>query len=209
MKRTIFFISIIVLITSCVSRLRRPEITGIIVDYSGKAITNCKVGEVFTDKNGRFILPEKRYNAFLLTQLFYMEAPPLFVHESIEKKGFEVVDYIKQFNRHGGGAGKGAKSNMDTIYLKKNNQEFDLDSLIQSDWNLSANKNWDTIHVISENFSDRCKTQKCDEYDMSYLKYTDNFYNTLGSKNLPDGIIRREISIGFRKNNTFEMKKID
>lgn len=51
-------------LSSCISRLARPQITGVVVGYDKKPIMGCRVGETVTDKNGHFILPEKRYNAF-------------------------------------------------------------------------------------------------------------------------------------------------
>jgi len=69
----LFLSFIAISLQSCVSRLRRPEITGVIVDYDKNPIANCKVGEALTDKNGRFKLAEERYKAFLLTEIFAMD----------------------------------------------------------------------------------------------------------------------------------------
>lgn len=49
-------------LSSCISRLSSPQITGIIVDYDKKPVIGCKVGEAVTDNDGKFFLPEKRYN---------------------------------------------------------------------------------------------------------------------------------------------------
>lgn len=139
---------------SCVSRLRRPEITGVIVDYDKNPIANCKVGEALTDKNGRFKLAEERYNAFLLTEIFAMEAPPLMVFEPVEKEGVEK-DAISIFHKWGGGGRKGAKTTIDTIFLKKVNQAFDIPALLKnSDWKLAFTKQaipFICLKMVSEN----------------------------------------------------------
>lgn len=54
---TIIAVSLIVLsLSSCISRLSRPEITGNVVDYGKKPVVGCKVGEAITDKNGNYNL---------------------------------------------------------------------------------------------------------------------------------------------------------
>lgn len=179
---------------SCISRLRRPEITGVIVDYDKKPIANCKVGEVLTDKNGRFKLAEERYNAFLLTEMFAMEAPPLMVWEQVEKEGFEK-DVISIFHKWGGGRRKGAKTNIDTIFLKKINQAFDVSALLKnSDWKLAFTKQADTIYLVKNGFQEWCKTDRCSPFYSKYEVLTDNYY---GGKNLPEGMIRRSIDVRF------------
>lgn len=180
---------------SCISRLRRPEITGVVVDYDKKPIANCKVGEALTDKNGKFTLPEMRYNAFLLTEIFAMEAPPLMVFEPIEKEGYET-DAISIFSSRGGGQSKGAKSVMDTIFLRKINQQFDITALLKnSEWQVGYTKNADTLLLIKNGFRDWCKTDKCDPFYNEYQGLTDNYYT--GFKNLPEGMIRRLIDLKF------------
>lgn len=186
---------IFILLQSCILRLSRPEITGVIVDYDKNPIANCKVGEVLTDKNGRFKLSEERYNAFFLTEMFVMEAPPLMVFEPIEKEGFEK-DAVSIFNRYGGGQIKGAKSEMDTIFLRKVNQAFDISALLKnSDWKLAFTKHADTIYMVKKGFDEWCKTDRCSPFYSKYEVLTDNYY--YGEKNLPDGMIRRWIDLRF------------
>ena len=186
---------------SCISRLSRPQITGVIVDYDNKPIMGCTVGEAITDKNGHFTLPERRYNAFLLTEMMVMEAPPLFVFEPIEKEGFEK-DVISISNSRGGGQAKGAKYLIDTIFLKKNNQQFDLPSMLNdSRWKLAYTKNVDTIYLLKDGFESWCKTARCNPFIAKYDRLTDNYYYT-DEKNLPDGMIRRVITVEFNKTNS-------
>lgn len=197
-KRLTFFIlpaCLLLSLQSCISRLRRPEISGVIVDYDKKPIANCKVGEALTDQNGKFTLPEMRYNAFFLTEIFAMEAPPLMVYEPIEKTGFEK-DVISIFSSRGGGQRKGAKSVMDTIFLRKINQQFDIPVLLKnSEWQLGYTKNADTLLLIKNGFRDWCKTDRCDPFYNEYQGLTDNYYT--GAKNLPEGMIRRLIDLKF------------
>ncbi|WP_300673316.1 carboxypeptidase-like regulatory domain-containing protein [Soonwooa sp.] len=82
LKHTNIYLGLFLLIlmsSSCIQRLRRPDITGRVLDYNGKPIENCIVGETKTDKNGNFHLPAETYNAFLLSEIFVMEAPPMMV----------------------------------------------------------------------------------------------------------------------------------
>lgn len=180
---------------SCISRLRRPEITGVIVDYDKNPIANCKVGEVLTDKNGRFKLSEERYNAFFLTEIIAMEAPPLMVWEQVEKNGFEK-DVISIYNTRGGGQRKGAKYEIDTVFLRKTNQTFDIAALLKnSDWKLGFTKNADTLFLVKDGFKDWCKTDRCSPFYSEFQALTDNYYS--GAKNLPEGMIRRSIDLKF------------
>lgn len=194
----IFAVSLIVLsLSSCVSRLSRPQITGVIVDYDKKPIAGCKVGETITDKDGNFTLSEKRYNAFILTEVMVMEAPPLMVFELIEKNGFEK-DAISMFRARGGGKSKGAKYNIDTIFLKRIDQQFDISALLNnSKWKLSFTKNADTIYLIKDGFKAWGKTERCKLFYNKYEALTDNYYHPQ-VKNLPEGMIRRLIDIQFK-----------
>lgn len=49
-KNITILLFIILLLSSCVSRLIRPTLTGTIVDFEGNPIENCSVGSVKTDK---------------------------------------------------------------------------------------------------------------------------------------------------------------
>jgi hypothetical protein len=100
---------------------------GVIVDFDGNPIQNCTVGSGKTDMNVHFELPEIRKNTFL-TELFVMEAPPVFVSENIHKNGYEDKE-IQIFDRYGGGAPKGTRRNLDTIYLKETSYK-----LLQHSW---------------------------------------------------------------------------
>jgi len=185
---------------SCISRLRRPEITGVIVDYEKKPIANCRVGDVLTDKDGKFKLAEQRYHAFLLTELLVMEAPPLMVLEPIEKEGFEKDD-ISIYHKFGGGRSKGAKTNLDTIFLRKTNQAFDIAALLKnSSWKLGYTKQADTIYLIKDGFMEWCKTSRCNPIYQEYQSLVDNYYT--GAKNLPEGMIRRMIDVHFETENS-------
>lgn len=184
-------------LSSCISRLSRPHITGCIVDYDKKPVIGCKVGEAITDNDGNFILPEKRYNAFILTELMVMEAPPLMVFEPIEKKGFEK-DAISMFSERGGGRIKGARYTIDTIFLKRINQQFDVYRLLSnSKWKLSFTKNADTIYLVKDGFQEWCKTERCSPFYEAYEVLTDNYYHTQ-AKNLPEGMIRLLIDVEFK-----------
>ncbi|KQN38971.1 hypothetical protein ASE92_06035 [Pedobacter sp. Leaf41] len=192
---------------SCVSRLRRPEITGVIVDYDKNPIANCTVGEALTDKKGRFKLAEERYNAFLLTEIFAMEAPPLMVFEPVEKEGFEK-DAVSMYSTRGGGQSKGAKYKIDTIFLRRTNETFDISALLKnSDWKLAFNKQADTIYLLKNGFREWCKTDRCSPFYSEYQRLVDNAYT--GAKNLPEGMIRRMIEVRFdAQKSPFEINMI-
>ncbi|WP_222538177.1 hypothetical protein [Pedobacter polysacchareus] len=193
--------------SSCVSRLSRPAISGVIVDYDKKPVADCQVGETRTDKNGIFHLTERRYNKFLLSEMMIMEAPPLNVMEPITKAGFES-DAISWFNPRGGGQAKGAKYQIDTIFLKKTNQQFDINSMLANNtWNLSYTKNADTIYMLSPKFEDWCKTENCRAFYNNYEALTDNYYHS-NRKNLKDGVIKRFIEVRFNGDHSGQLQQI-
>jgi hypothetical protein len=138
-------------LSSCISRLSRPAITGTVLDYQNKPVVGCKVGEAITDVNGRFHLKELRYNKFFLTEIFMMEAPPLHFSEIIKKDGFLSYN-IEGHNPFGGGQGKGATANIDTIYLKRVNEVVNIKDYIYTNWVFAANKNLDTLYGTNTNF---------------------------------------------------------
>lgn len=155
-------------LSSCISRLSRPQITGIVVDYHRNPVAGCKVGETYTEKDGSFSLSEKRYNAFFLKEIFVMEAPPLMVHETIEKDGF-VKDGISIFSKWGGGQPKGALYKIDTIFLKQIHEKIDLQpQLKNSDWKLSFTKSGDTLYLIKSGYENWCKTDRCSPVYSAY-----------------------------------------
>lgn len=102
--------------TSCVSRMSRPVLTGVVVDENGRPLPGVQVGESLTDSNGCFSLEEIRYNKFFLTELFVMEAPPVYVEELVSKSGFKT-DTIRLHSPFGGGAPKGTLWSVDTLRL--------------------------------------------------------------------------------------------
>ncbi|MDO6675013.1 hypothetical protein Q4517_05570 [Tenacibaculum sp. 1_MG-2023] len=108
----------IVTLSSCISRLEQHALYETIANMQKPPIVNCTVGTTKTDSNGYFYLPEKRYNQFLLSELFTMEAPPVAYNIPIKKEGYKTT-YISFINTRGGGARKGAIRNLDTICLKK------------------------------------------------------------------------------------------
>lgn len=193
--------------SSCISRLSRPAISGVIVDYDKKPVADCQVGETLTDKNGKFYLTEKRYSKFLLSELMVMEAPPLNVMEPITKAGFES-DAISLFNPRGGGQAEGAKYQIDTIFLKKTNQQFDINSMLANNtWNLSYTKNADTIYILSSKFKDWCKTENCRAFYNNYEVLTDNYYHS-SSKNLEDGVMKRFIEVRFNSDHSGQLQQV-
>lgn len=115
----LFMVAVLALtFSSCISRLGRPAISGVIVDENKKPIEGCRVGETTTDINGSFHLKVIRYNKFFIPEMFMLEAPPVMVSEIIDKKGYKK-DTINIFQTFGGGQKKGAKLDLGMIILKK------------------------------------------------------------------------------------------
>ncbi|QCE43391.1 hypothetical protein [Psychroserpens sp. NJDZ02] len=199
--QNITLIAIGLLLTSCVSRLSRPLISGVITDFNGHPINQCHVGEVVTDQNGMFTLSEKRYSEFI----FHLEAPPLMVSEIIHKKGYEDKN-IYSFSSFGGSGRKGLKWNLDTIRLKEDRQK--QIKLNNTKWNFSTNKTMDTICFIKSTFNDLCKTKKCHDFYYMYDQYSDNYLKSSGKNNLPEGIIRRLITVSFNNNEIIKLNKV-
>lgn len=117
-NQLLFFGAFVITFSSCISRLERPAISGVIVDENKKPIAGCRVGETTTDINGSFHLKEIRYNKFFIPEMFTLEAPPVMVSEIIDKKGYKK-DTINIFQTFGGGQKKGAKLDLGMIILKK------------------------------------------------------------------------------------------
>ncbi len=139
------------LCSSCISRLSRPAITGYIYNYDNNPVAGCKVAETETDEQGYFYLKEKRINRFFLTEMLSMEAPPVFFTLDIEKEGYQYYqnDF---FQRHGGGRRKGALDNLDTLYIKRTDEQIPIERYLYEDWTFSANKNLDTLYGINKNY---------------------------------------------------------
>ncbi|MFC3903604.1 hypothetical protein SAMN05421749_102406 [Acinetobacter marinus] len=105
-------------LSACISRLSRPELTGQIVDRAQQPIAQVKVGEGYSDENGYFTLPERRYYAFLLKEIMMMEAPAMGFSELVEKAGYQSCQ-ISYHSNYGGGAPKGASMALGKIVLLK------------------------------------------------------------------------------------------
>lgn len=194
-----------VIVSSCwVSRLSRPQITGVIVDYNKNPIQNCKVGETVTDSTGHFLLPEKRYIEFV--PIIVMEAPPMFVREPIRKEGF-VDSEIHSFSQFGGSGRKGSKWEMDTIFLEKKNQKFNIRNLLEGNWEFSGTDNYNTLYFIKNSFRENCKTKNCQDFYYRYSAYNDDYYNS-GPKKLPQGILKRAWKLQFINDHTFQAQRI-
>lgn len=108
--------------------MARPIITGRVLDYYGNPIEHCQVGEVMTDKQGYFRLPERRYHEFTFIGF---EAPPVHVSEQVSKEGYES-DMIVMWDRYGGGASKGTVWDVHDIYLKKIDQKITMERVLEN-----------------------------------------------------------------------------
>ncbi len=201
MKRILFILHISILLLSCVSRLKRPELFGTIVDYDKNPVEGCRVGETSTDKNGKFILPEIRYYEFFLQ----LEAPPLLISEIIKKEGF-YKNEIYTFDPRGGGGGKGSKWDLGVIYLKKMNASININKLLMSTWKVSTNKKIDTLYFIKSNITDiSCYTRECRDFYSKYSQYTNNYFRP---NSLPEEIFQKFITINFYSDGLFKAEKI-
>ncbi|WP_165749295.1 hypothetical protein [Cellulophaga sp. Z1A5H] len=205
MIKIIIFISVLVVCSSCISRLVRPALSGTIVDFNGNPIDSCLVGETVTDHNGNFYLKEIRKNYFFITEVLVMEAPPLFVREQISKANYTTTVF-KNFNSRGGGAKKGTHWRLDTLHLKKENFKIDTTFLSQK-WKVAATKNLDSLYIIKSNFMELCKLQHCSRIYDEYYKYSsDSYYNQ--SKNLPDSIVQKIIELDLSTTHSLAATKI-
>ncbi|WP_025178452.1 hypothetical protein [Leptospira kirschneri] len=198
MKRILFILHISILLLSCVSRLGRPELLGTIVDYDKNPVEGCAIGKTLTDKNGKFILPEIRYYEFF----FQLEAPPLYISEIIRKEGFYIKE-IYSFNPRGGGEGEGSKWDLGDIYLKKMNASININKLLISTWKVSTNKKIDTLYFVKSDTV--CNTRDCENFYSKYLQYTDNYFRP---NSLPEGILKKFITINFSSDGFFKAEKI-
>ena len=199
-KTYLLLLLVIILPTSCISRLSRPEITGRILDFNGKPVENCIVGETKTDTNGYFRLPAKTHSAFILTELFIMEAPALMVNFNISKQGYEL-DRFEYFSGHGGGLSKDTKWNLDKIYLKKIGETVDINKIFKDNWKLSFTKSKDTLYLVSENLDMRFATMKNQEFYSQYNFNITNYGKPNWKKALPDDVASREIKLQIQDKN--------
>lgn len=159
LKKLAVLIIAILMLSSCISRLIRPSLTGTIVGFDGNPIENCTVGSVKTDKDGYFKLAEIRKNRFFFTEVFAMEAPPVFVSENIHREGYED-EKIAIFHKYGGGLPKGTQWSLDSIHLKKSSFD-DYAKLLQNSWIAVDVADENALYLLRHNFKERCKTEKC------------------------------------------------
>lgn len=195
----------LILLSSCVSRLVRPALSGTIVDFNGNPIDSCFIGETVTDSTGNFYLKEKRKNMFLLTEIFILEAPPIFVSEQISKPKY-TTKLFQRFNKYGGGGPKGSHWKLDTLYLKK--EDYKVDSLfLKHEWQVSATQNLDTLYFMKSEINQLCKTQRCSLMFQKYSALTnDSYYNR--TINLPDSIIQKTIALKLSDGNLLKTTKV-
>ncbi|WP_316847534.1 hypothetical protein [Pedobacter psychrodurus] len=198
-------------LSSCISRLSGPAITGTILDYQNKPVVGCKVGETVTDKNGKFYLKEIRYNKFFIPEIFMMEAPPLHISEDIKKEGF--LSYtIEGHNPFGGGQEKGATSSIDTIYLKRVNEVIKPEDYIYTNWTFAANKNLDTLYGTNANFrlqnsvtNNKAFVEKV-QYGLIYkFKATKKADSTWSAESYD---LKTTYSLSLKTNGTYTGKKV-
>lgn len=208
-KSVLFVFGMALLWSSCISRLGRPMLTGVVTDYDGIPIPECLVGEAKTDRNGWFSLPERRYRQFLLTEIFVMEAPPMFVMEPVEKQGYEA-DEITYFSKYGGAGRKGSLWELDTIFLKREGERFEITDLHETEWKVSATTHFDTLFFVRKEQDQRgFHGKKAQEFMLNFDRYTDNYLYTYDPKNLPDTVLKRTMDIRFSGNGMFELKRMD
>lgn len=159
LKNFAVLIIAILMLSSCLSRLIRPSLTGTIVDFDGNPIENCTVGSVKTNKDGYFKLSEIRKNRFLISEMMIMEAPPVFISEHVHKDGYED-EKIEIFHKYGGGLPKGTQWNLDSIHLMESSFD-DYGKLLQNSWVAVDLADENALYLLRNNFKERCKTQKC------------------------------------------------
>ena len=116
MKQTLWPILLCaVLSPGClVSRCARPRLSGEIRDADTREpLAGCRVGEAFTDDQGRYALSERRYCEWTWPGL---EAPLLLVREAVAKAGYRTT-WIEA--EGGGGAAEGAHWELEPISLRR------------------------------------------------------------------------------------------
>lgn len=185
MKNIFLLLFFSILITSCFSNVRRPQLTGTIIDEEGNPIDSCAVGETYTDKNGGFVLVEKINNGFFN----FLGGPPVNISEQIRKTGYEPKELAGRGSR--GGIRKGSVWDMDTIRLRKEITDFSRIKL-KDHWLASMTKQLDTVFM----------TRKGQEYDVTKIDRIAGALNTyargyyyLGIDNLPENVFERHIEL--------------
>lgn len=144
-------LTLLLVFSSCVSRLARPALSGYIYNYDNQPVVNCKVNETYTDNKGRFELKEIRYRRFLLLEIIALEAPALQYDLSISKQDYESY-YHNWIFQHGGAGKKGALNNLDTLYIKRLNEDMRPERFLFSKWKFQASKNLDTLYGYNQDF---------------------------------------------------------
>lgn len=194
-RKSFYFFLFSLILSSCIKRLGRPEITGRILDYNGKPIEDCIVGETKTDKNGNFHLSTKTYNAFFLTEIFAMEAPPMMVSFEIKKNGYDE-DRFEAFHKYGGGLSKDTKWNLGDIYLRKKGETVGVNQIFRDNWKLSFTKSKDTMYLVSQKLENRNLTVRSSELYSLYDQFTNDYAKTDSLKKVfPKDVGSREIKL--------------
>lgn len=200
-RKSFYFFLFSLILSSCIKRLGRPEITGRILDYNGKPIEDCIVGETKTDANGQFHLSTKTYNAFFLTEIFAMEAPPMMVNFEIKKDGY-IADAFDAFHRYGGGLSKDTKWNLGDIYLRKKGEVVDVNQIFKDNWKLSFSKSKDTMYLVSQKLNNGYSTAKNSEVYRLYDQFTSDYAKTDSLKKVfPKDVGSREIKLQIQDKN--------
>ena len=182
-----FFLGLLIslLITSCVTQVLRPKLTGNVVDEQGIPLVSCLVGDAYTDKNGNYELPE-----ITAVRLFsFFGGSPIFLGEPVHKEGYEPKELVGSNLR--GGVSVGTVWHMDTIRLRKTLTDFSKVT-VQDHWLASMTKNLDTVFMTKKDLVyDRTKidviANNCDTYARGYY--------FLGIDNLPENVFERHIAL--------------
>lgn len=196
MKKIILLLIVSVLAFSCTTKVERPKLIGIIVDEFGVPVAGCKVGETFTDKNGRFELSERKHKGFIS----FFGRLPIFISEDIIKSGYEKRRLNAESGR--GGVSVGSIWNMDTIRLRKIATDFSEINL-KDVWLAGITKNLDTVFL----------TKKGQEYDAGRIDFISNKCDTystgyyFGIDNLPKNVFERHIELDLTS-QTLKVKRV-
>jgi len=190
MKNLILLLIFPLFIFSCTNKVLRPKLIGVIIDENGVPVDSCKVGETFTDKNGRFELSEITEMGFV--SLFGRN--PIFIDEEITKTGYEKRHLSAESGR--GGVSEGSIWDMDTIRLRKINTDFSTIEL-KNVWLAGITKDLDTIFLTK-------KGQDYDEGEIDFISdncdtYSRGYY-FLGIDNLPKNVFERHIELDLTTN---------
>lgn len=202
-KQYLFLIFLLVALSSCVSRLQRPEIHGTISDFEGHPIPGVTIAETQSQIDGSFTLKEQRYSQFLITELLTMEAPPLAYGFSITKDGYQEKHFF-EMSTHGGGARTGSSRTIDTIFMRRMAASPIDPKLLEKTWEVRSTQNTDTLFFIHSNFQDKCSTQDCAIFYQQYIKAGENIKNqhSITFNGIPQFII------AFQKENQLSIQMI-